>query len=1319
MTAAGDRTGVHYPHAAVPDAVEVPAWLKRTQSQEEVLKHQDPYAIQDLGYRPQVTALNPDAEEDEDDMDDTFWCGILRLRRVFHIIFGSWTPFYMLVVLFLIMAMACAIVEGKENEPPAPWTAYGLSFLAYIALLLGIMLLRVVWRQLIIRRILAESRVLPALSAACDPETWILYWSVSMYLLWTICSVKKTVVAEDGTTVVQYRLTWVPENWSRTALSPLMAKIGEYALLGILLWCIRNIFVKIVMFKLQLGFLMNFATEVSGYLHKYSLFRRLNAALIRLTPDRLNESGVEDYGPTLSPSFASIASFAPQELPAMTPSFSLGADQEKDLASLIGEDARARERMYSKQRLLIAAAEQTLVRSSSKMSRMNSKMTELGINDGSNSQAIRAPSIAPPNSSSTGIAIHGGNGTDGTDGTDTHKGLRALDYNPYEMDKSNFNDRFYGGGGWPDTAGREHLTAATQNTAAAPGQASLAVPRAMSNMSTASKRRHGSVNLFSSRKKAKRVREFHVEVTGRALPILLERSHIQAVQKSRMANVLAIEWLKINPVVLFYDGVRKEISRRKMARAIGLDIFQTLLNFQNTVTEMFEQEGLNDQTPSASRLNSRYSGMGDDRLSGRWSGRISGRFSGRGSGRFGGDARAETGNGNRNHGNGGYRSGGLGPPERSVSQRRQRTLRRRQGDRAAASSSSSDFSSRSDGPDFSTDLILVERHIDDAGQIGPITSSVANGSIIGSVDGDSANLPHTVLSPPIHEGQGLEGQGPGPGQEGLGLGLGLAIPEPPVMQRLEVPGSLTAPAVTASPAIAATIEVTPSSGDAPATLTMPIQGSNGEPKEGEMQRAQTAKGQSSTASAAARGHWFRRGANPGGGSGGAGVGGGPVMPVSGGSWKGNKPGAVPTDAQVAAIAAAEIRKVKVEMPEDNECLTSSFLELFMSPTDVKQLLHFLDPGKLGKITGAGFQRGVMEIYSIRKQIVHSVAAQDEIISTFKRVCQYVLTFILILIFLIVLGVNTSTIIMTGVSCLTAAGLVLSFLYTDFVQSIILLVFLNPYRIGDRVRIDGETQYVKRITTYFSEFESLHGKPQYIAHKELISKKIVNESRCKSACTELSIQFSDNTTPSQYEALRTIVEAYVNSRPLEFIPDSVFMFIEGIAPSHFIQISIWVSHTDGWANYWLVRTSESSLFHFIMRQAKVLGMYYHLPVQRWEQHIKPPKTKGMEHTPPDYGHFSNAHDPNRTHPQYPLQPQYPIQPYISNQANQNYQQSQSHVHYEPDKMMPPLIEGEEPRQSQFGHSPPTLLQSTSSGLPHTQTRPTLRTPPRLGEPGNAS
>lgn len=58
-------------------------------------------------------------------------------------------------------------------------------------------------------------------------------------------------------------------------------------------------------------------------------------------------------------------------------------------------------------------------------------------------------------------------------------------------------------------------------------------------------------------------------------------------------------------------------------------------------------------------------------------------------------------------------------------------------------------------------------------------------------------------------------------------------------------------------------------------------------------------------------------------------------PVSG--WR------APTEAQLAAITAAEIRKVKVQMPDDKQCLTADFFEVFMSNNDARQLVNFLDP----------------------------------------------------------------------------------------------------------------------------------------------------------------------------------------------------------------------------------------------------------------------------------------------------------------------------------------------------------------------------------------
>jgi hypothetical protein len=54
---------------------------------------------------------------------------------------------------------------------------------------------------------------------------------------------------------------------------------------------------------------------------------------------------------------------------------------------------------------------------------------------------------------------------------------------------------------------------------------------------------------------------------------------------------------------------------------------------------------------------------------------------------------------------------------------------------------------------------------------------------------------------------------------------------------------------------------------------------------------------------------------------------------------------------------------------------------------------------------------------------------------------------------------------------------LGFLYSGFIQSVMFICFVNPYNVGDRVRIENELLIVKKISTYFSEFVSVpYNKP---------------------------------------------------------------------------------------------------------------------------------------------------------------------------------------------------------------------------------------------------
>lgn len=147
----------------------------------------------------------------------------------------------------------------------------------------------------------------------------------------------------------------------------------------------------------------------------------------------------------------------------------------------------------------------------------------------------------------------------------------------------------------------------------------------------------------------------------------------------------------------------------------------------------------------------------------------------------------------------------------------------------------------------------------------------------------------------------------------------------------------------------------------------------------------------------------------------------------------------------------------------------------------------LDPlfTETGKVSEQAFVKVILECLHSRSQILSSLQAQQEIEQVFHRVASFFLTFVIFLIFLLALGVSTNTIILSGAAALSAGGVVTSFVYTDFILSIILIVFLNPYSIGDGVIIEDNFMVVKKITTYFTEFVNLDGRIVSCVHLLLV------------------------------------------------------------------------------------------------------------------------------------------------------------------------------------------------------------------------------------------
>lgn len=79
----------------------------------------------------------------------------------------------------------------------------------------------------------------------------------------------------------------------------------------------------------------------------------------------------------------------------------------------------------------------------------------------------------------------------------------------------------------------------------------------------------------------------------------------------------------------------------------------------------------------------------------------------------------------------------------------------------------------------------------------------------------------------------------------------------------------------------------------------------------------------------------------------------------------------------------------------------------------------------GRVSRINFTKFVVEIYHLRKQLVHLVASQQNIRRIVTRMISIFLGFVFLLIFLLMIGVPADALIISGVALLSSVTVILS------------------------------------------------------------------------------------------------------------------------------------------------------------------------------------------------------------------------------------------------------------------------------------------------------
>ncbi|KAK2198203.1 bifunctional Mechanosensitive ion channel MscS/Mechanosensitive ion channel MscS-like [Babesia duncani] len=270
---------------------------------------------------------------------------------------------------------------------------------------------------------------------------------------------------------------------------------------------------------------------------------------------------------------------------------------------------------------------------------------------------------------------------------------------------------------------------------------------------------------------------------------------------------------------------------------------------------------------------------------------------------------------------------------------------------------------------------------------------------------------------------------------------------------------------------------------------------------------------------------------------------------------------------------------------------------FVRDDRLDDVMSWLDLSGHDRINLHMFQQAIRNIFNSRKKFKHNIKGQENIFSVLQRLLA-VGSWLLALVFLaLAAGMTAEAIVVSGAALLSAFTVALSYLYTNFIMSVIFVAFSNPYNVGDRVRVNGgEPLIVKRIHTYTTEFATIVGKIMIYQNASLSTMHITNESRSTSATLEIPFSVDFETTPEHIAKLEQQLAETVNARPNDFVKDSVWLAIYAVNPGHCFKLAIWVACVENWSNWQRIFQLKTELLELLIRLCKINSITYKLPMQ---------------------------------------------------------------------------------------------------------------------------
>ncbi|KAF8096522.1 hypothetical protein N665_0307s0049 [Sinapis alba] len=262
--------------------------------------------------------------------------------------------------------------------------------------------------------------------------------------------------------------------------------------------------------------------------------------------------------------------------------------------------------------------------------------------------------------------------------------------------------------------------------------------------------------------------------------------------------------------------------------------------------------------------------------------------------------------------------------------------------------------------------------------------------------------------------------------------------------------------------------------------------------------------------------------------------------------------------EMEAVAAAYDIFNNVAQPNHNYIEEDDLLR-FMIKEEVDLVLPLIDGGETGKITRNAFTEWVVNIYTSRKALGHSLNDTKTAVRQVDKLITGVLSIVTFVIWLILLDIATTKFLVVLSSQFVGLAFMIGSTCKNIFESFIFVFVMHPYDVGDRCVIDGVALLVEEIDLLTTVFLKLDNEKMFYPNATLISKPISNFYRSPDMGDSVHFSIAFSTPAAKIATLKEKVTEYLVQNPQNWYPEPMLL-VKAIENVNKLNLNLVVTHT---------------------------------------------------------------------------------------------------------------------------------------------------------------